>query len=265
MRVHVQGIGTPVRRIGLGPGDSGEILLDAPGVAALMTALKDVETDPSCRIIVVEGIPGMFCGGMEMGFATSADGKDFSDDAHRFARCLAMMRSSERVVISVVDGEAAGGGVGLAAAADICLATQRSTFALPELVLGLLPAVILPVLLERLPPQKVRLLCLSQGIQADDALAWGLVDRLVEDLSELEKSVRSALKHCLRCSPSAVAELKALQAGRGGEDLSEALEAGAGRIAQLMGKEETVRVLRAFLDGETPPWFDRYRPEGTSQ
>ncbi|MFG1691273.1 enoyl-CoA hydratase/isomerase family protein [Gemmatimonadota bacterium] len=265
MRVQVQGTGTPVRRIGLGPGEETEVLIDVQGVAALAAALEDAEKDPSCRVMVVEGTPGVFCSGMDLGFATSATEQELLDQVRGFARCLAMMRSSKRVVISVVDGEAVGGGVGLAAAADVCLATERSSFALPELVLGLVPAVVLPVLLHRVLPQKVRLMCFSAAIRPAEALAWGLVDRVVEGPGELEKAVRSAIKHCLRCSPRAVAELKAVSAG-GGRDLPEALEAGAEHMVRwFLDDEATLRALEGFLDGEALPWFDRYRPEGTSR
>ena len=255
MRVDVHGSGTPVRRIGLAAADSGEILLDAEGVAALNAAMEEAEADPSCRIIVLGGPPGSFCRGLDIDSLTSRESMDFSGEIRSFARCLAMIRASERVVISAVDGEAAGGGVGLAAATDICIATARSTFALPELVLGLLPAIILPILLERLPPQKVRLLCLSNSISSGEALTWGLVDRLIQDPSGLEKSVRAATRHCLHCSPKAIKELKGLQAPWGTGDLDEALEAGAGQLAQLLGEEETLRNLRAFLEGEPMPWF----------
>jgi enoyl-CoA hydratase/carnithine racemase len=262
MRVQVQGTGTPVRRIGLGPGEGTEVLIDVQGVAALAAALEDAEHDPSCRVMVVEGTPGVFCSGMDLAFTTSATQEDLLDQARGFARCLAMMRSSKRVVISAVDGEAVGGGVGLAAAADICLATERSSFALPELVLGLVPAVVLPVLLQRVLPQKVRLMCLSGAIHPAEALAWGLVDRAVKGTGELEKAVRSAIKHCLRCSPRAVAELKAISAGTGG-DLPEALEAGAEHMVRFLDDEATLQALEGFLDGEALPWFERYRPEET--
>ena len=264
MRVKVHGTGTPVRRIGLGPSEGREVLIDVQGVAALAAALEDAEQDPSCRVVVVEGTPGVFCSGMDLSFTTSATQEELLDQARGFARCLAIMRSSQRVVISVVDGEAVGGGVGLAAAADLCLATEHSSFALPELVLGLVPAVVLPVLLYRVLPQKVRLMCFSAAIRPGEALAWGLVDRVVEGPEELEEDVCSAIKHCLRCSPRAVAELKAISAS-GGLDLPEALEAGAEHMVRFLDDEGTLRALDAFLDGETLPWFDRYRPEGTGR
>jgi enoyl-CoA hydratase/carnithine racemase len=267
MRIDVRGSGGAVRRITLGPGrapdgDPTDVLIDAAGAAALLAALDAAESDPRCRIIVLEGRAPVFCRGMDLGWVTSNPEVDLSDGVRRFARCLGGMRSSSRIVISVVDGEVMGGGVGLAAAADLCLATARSTFALPELVLGLLPAVVLPVLHERMSPQKARMLCLSSRISADEARGWGLVDRCVEDPARLERTLRSLIKHCLRCSPRAVAGLKDLQDRTVALGLGEALEAGADRTTGIIADPDATGIIRAFLDGEPPPWFDRYRPEG---
>ena len=269
MIVNVQGSGTAVHRVLLGPGRSpgqkpADVLIDAEGAASLLAAMEEAESDPLCRVIVLEGRHPVFCRGMDLDGVTSNPERDFSEDVHLFARCLAAMLSSSRVVLSVVDGEVAGGGVGLAAAADICVATARSAFALPELVLGLLPAVVLPVLLERMPPQKARMLCLSSGIPADQAHAMGLVDRCVEDPAGLEKTLRSVIKHCLRCSPRAVAGLKDLQGRTRNLGLEEALEAGADRTADMIRDPGTVKVIRAFIGGESMPWFDRYRAKGNA-
>lgn len=253
----------------LGPGraadrEHADVLIDGEGAASLLAAMEDAEADSLCRVIVLEGRSPVFCRGMDLGWVTANPGRDLVEDVRVFARCLAAVCASGRVVISVVDGEAVGGGLGLAAAADICVATARSTFVLPELVLGLLPAVVLPVLLERMTPQKARLLCLTSGISAEQAQGWGLVDRWVEDPARLEKTLRSVIKHCLRCAPRAVAGLKDLQDRTRGLGLEEALDAGAERTAGIMADPGAVQLLRGFLDGESMPWFDRYRPKGNA-
>ncbi len=270
MRVELQGEGTPVRRISLlpsrtGDGKTRDVLLDPAGVSTLLLALKESEEDPRCRILVLEGRHPAFCRGMDLSFFTSLAGVDLAAEVRPFAECLARLCSSARIVLSVVDGEAAGGGVGLAAAADICIATARSTFSLPELVLGLQPGVVLPVLLRRLTLQKTRMLCLTGNIDAGRARDWGLVDRWVEDPEGLEKSLRSVIKHGLRCSPRAVAELKGLPETFRGLDLDQALEKGAETTARLLADGETIDGIRAFLEGESMPWFDRYRPDRRSK
>lgn len=267
MRIDLQGSGTTVRRMILGPSPGrgpDDVVIDAEGAASLLAALEEAEADPRCRIIVLEGRHPVFCRGMDLDGVTSGAGGDPADGVRLFARCLGALRGSHRIVVSVVDGEALGGGVGLAAAADLCVATARSIFALPELVLGLLPAVVLPVLRERMLPQKVRALCLTPAVPADAAREWGLVDRWVEDPARLERAVRAVIKHCLRCSPDAVAGLKDLRGPSGGPSLDEALEDGADRTAGILRDPAALEAIRAFLDGEPLPWFDRYRPQEVS-
>ncbi len=166
------------------------------------------------------------------------------------------------MVIAAVDGAAAGGGVGLVAAADLALATARATFGLPEVTLGLLPAMVFPVLLERLTPQRARMLALSPAVSAEEALALGLVDRVVADAGALQPALRGAIKHALRCNPRRVAELKALGARMAGLPLDEALALGRGRTAEHLGDPEQAQHLRDFLAQGAMPWFARYRPEG---
>lgn len=258
MKVVLTESGSAIKRICLFPGtEEGAILIDAKGVVALKEALEAGEADRACRIIVLEGPQGAFCQGMDLGFIAGEPDQDFTGEIHLFGECLALIRASRKVHICTVDGAAAGGGVGLAAAADIVIATSRASFGLPELVLGLLPAVILPVLQERLTPQKVRLLCLSSSMDAGRALALGLADRLVENPDKLEGALRGVMKQILRCSPGAIAELKSLQDEIEGKSCSDALEIGSRRTARLVNNRETLETLKAFQGGAPLPWFER--------
>src|SRR5438477_5999325 len=102
------------------------------------------------------------------------------------ARYHHAQRSNGKVTLAVVDEQALGGGVGLAAVCDYVLATERATFGLPELLLGLVPATIFPILLERMPPQRARRLALLGHTQnAAQASASGLVDEVVASDPEL--------------------------------------------------------------------------------
>ena len=78
-----------------------------------------------------------------------------------------------------MEGAARGGGVGLAAACDVVVASEDSSFALPELLFGLLPAVALPFLLDRISIQAIRLWALTgHSRSAAEAMADGLVDQI---------------------------------------------------------------------------------------
>lgn len=261
MRTELRTDDSPVWRLRLGPGDSAETAIDPAGTAELNGLLGAAEASPECRVVVLEGAAGSFCKGMDLDYLTRSPGEDFSGGVVAFSRTLSALRSTRKLVVAVVDGPAVGGGVGLAAASDILVASSRASFALPEVVLGLLPAVILPTLLDRMSPQKARAFALSSGVDAARALELGLVDRVVEDPNKLERALRGVIKHALRCHPEAVAGLKRLCGKMAGMELEAALRHGADQTARLVASPETVRSIRDFLEGEQPDWFDRYRPK----
>lgn len=248
-----------VWRLGLRPSvETEQILIDGPGVAGLESALVQVADDERCRVLVLQGEGGAFCQGMDLAFATAE--RDPTPHVTRFASCLERLRQGRPVVLACVDGAALGGGLGVAAAADLVLATERSSFGLPELTLGLLPAVVLPVLLQRVSPQNARALCLSGPVDADRAFALGLADGVVADADALDKALRGAIKHALRCHPGAVAEFKQLCTEVASISLSAGLERGAAQTAAVLADPSRVAPIKAFWDGEPVPWFDRYRP-----
>src|ERR671933_604157 len=64
----------------------------------------------------------------------------------RFAECLVQIRQARVPVIACVAGKVMGGGVGLVAACDMVLATPETSFMLPEVIVGLVPALTVPFL-----------------------------------------------------------------------------------------------------------------------
>jgi enoyl-CoA hydratase/carnithine racemase len=254
-----------VWRIRLEPGESGEVALDGQGIAAIDQLVTDATESARCRVIVLESSSGVFCRGMDLSFVTAHAGEDLSERVLRFAECIIRLRTSDCAVVSLVDGEAIGGGVGLAAAADVVIATSRASFHLPEVVLGLVPAMVLPLLQERMAPQKARWMALSGArLGAREAGKLGLVDEVVENSVQLEHALRAVLKRLLRANPRSVSKIKA-HAGRVARlDLTEAMEAGARRTSQDLLELETIAAIRGFLAGESPPWFERYKPGGRS-
>ena len=249
-----------VWRVGLAPSANETVLIDPEGVQALAAVLDDCVEDPGCRVLLLEGTATSFCEGLAIETVLRLSRTDLEHAVRHFANCLRGLRDARPLVVAAVEGIAAGGGVGLAAAADLVIASAGSSFVLPELTLGLLPAVVLPLLLERLPRQKARLLAVSERLDAAQAHALGLVDRLVEDSAALARALRAVVKHALRLRPDAVAELKRLTAELAPLPLGEALERGAARTTALLADPERKASLRAFLDGEPPPWFARWRP-----
>ncbi len=188
------------------------------------------------RILV--GGDGVFCKGMDL-----AATEDAEPAFAAFTETIAAIRRAPTV--AYVDGDAHGGGCGLAAACDVLLATPRATFALPELLLGLVPGAILPALLDRMPPQKVRRMALTGlSMGAEEACAMGLVDAVVAD----EIEARRVAKTLSRADAKAMTALRNLMdAG-----FDAAVARGARVTRARLADPDTQRKIAEFLDGGAP-------------
>jgi polyketide biosynthesis enoyl-CoA hydratase PksH len=152
----------------------------------LHLALDLAEAEPDCRTMILEGLPGLFCTGMDFQEAAQTDGP--STDAvgiREYMRLLKRFTLSPRIVICRVDGRVMAGGVGLVAAADIVLATDRAQFTLSESLWGLLPCCVLPFLMRRVGYQKAYFLTLTtRTLSAEEAHSVHLVDELTNNLDD---------------------------------------------------------------------------------
>lgn len=181
-----------VHRVSLDRGD-GRNTIDDALVGELGAALDRAEADPRCRIVLLTSAPGVFSTGMnlaaagaEAGGAPESGGAREADGAREaggaFFDLLDRFTRTPRIVVSVVDGTVAGGGVGLVAASDLVYASQASTFALPEALWGLLPCCVLPFLARRVGFQRAYAMTLTtQPLDAPAALACGLADEVRAD------------------------------------------------------------------------------------
>lgn len=155
-------------------------------IQELHQALDWAEATPNARTFVLEGLPGVFCTGLDFHDAAQpADIVTGSDQAAEYFRLLKRLTLSPRIVVCRVDGKVIAGGIGLVAASDIVLATARTEFSLTEALWGLLPCCVLPFLLRRLGYQKAYFLTLTtRTMTAAEALSSHLVDELSENLDD---------------------------------------------------------------------------------
>jgi enoyl-CoA hydratase/carnithine racemase len=226
------------------------VLEDATGEGRLTPALvagwlQQLRSDATARLVVLRGVEGAFCRGLHLELAGT--GEDCGIDA--FRELMAELDGQPRPVIALVDGEAMGGGVGLAAVADLVLATRDARFALPETLMGLIPATVLPYIARRIGPARTRLLALGyRPLSAGEAQQWGLVDELVDDL---EAAMAAHARRLVLADTGAVAAVKALVAEHWLAPAGYA-EAAAARFDRLLHSEATQARLRRFIDGHAP-------------
>ena len=241
--------GELVWRLLLGAGPDGHVGLGPEGIAALSVAVaRAVAAEVRALVIASEGPE--FCAGMDLGAALQTPPAALRQALGRFAACLAHLAEAPPVTIAAVSGAASGGGVGLAAACDLVVASDTATFSLPELRLGLVPAVILPAVEARIGARRARRLALTgEDLPAARAEAWGLVDEVAGDPTA---AVTRRLRGLLRARPQAVAALKRITSAGG--------QGGIAQTASDLEDPEVRAALVALLeDGDAPPWFARLK------
>jgi polyketide biosynthesis enoyl-CoA hydratase PksH len=143
------------------------------------------EKNSQCRIVIVEGQPGIFCSGQDFEEVADQSGGNEPTPAkassNPYLETLKRFTTTSKIVISVVDGQAMAGGVGLAAASDLVIATPRSQFALSEALWGLLPAIVMPFLIRRVGFQVAyRMALTTMPVSALEAYEAHLVDEVSE-------------------------------------------------------------------------------------
>lgn len=232
--------------------------LDGATVRELHTALHDIERDARVRVVVLTGAGASFCAGADIGHMRSmvdANEQQNVDDALLLARCLRTLDELDRPVIARVNGNVFGGGVGLVACADIAIANNAAKFALTEVRLGIVPAVISPYVVAAIGPRQSRRLFLTAApLEAAEACALGLL-HFTADAEQLDTLVAAQIELVLRGGPQAVRAAKKLV--RTVDDARERdtlAEETARLLARLRVSAEGKEGLSAFLERRKPNW-----------
>jgi enoyl-CoA hydratase/carnithine racemase len=164
----------------------------------LLGALRAAEAAPACRVAVLAAEGPVFCTGLDL------SGGDEPDDV--VWELLTALAGSRLVTVAVVEGPAVGGGVGLAAACDFVFAGPEASFRLTELLLGLVPALIMPFVVARTGERRMlRMALLAEPHDAAAAREIGLADEC-EHPWEAVRRLLVALRRMPRAD--AVGELK---------------------------------------------------------
>ncbi|QPF75849.1 enoyl-CoA hydratase/isomerase family protein [Roseateles sp. DAIF2] len=226
-------------------------------IADLAAAFERLTADPAVRLIVLAGSGKAFSAGADLQWmkrASEATQAANVEDARRFATMLQRIAECPKPTLARVQGLALGGGVGLAAACDIALATPDAKFAVSEARFGILPAVIGPYVVNAVGPRQARRLALTASrIPAAEAQTLGLVQEVAEDIdAALERWIAELLLN----GPAAQGEIKALFAQlEVGPITPEVRELTAQTIARVRMTDEAKEGFAAFLAKRPAAWI----------
>jgi methylglutaconyl-CoA hydratase len=187
--------------------------LSARMIAELTEAVQALGADDAVRVVVLAARGRSFCAGGDLGWMQeqmAADAQTRGREAARLAWMLQALNTLPKPLIGRVQGNAFGGGVGMASVCDIAIGADSVLMALTETRLGLIPATIGPYVCARMGEARARRVFMSgRRFDAAEAVDLGLLARAVP-AADLDAAIAVEVAPYLDCAPQAVARAKAL-------------------------------------------------------
>jgi len=215
----------------------------------LLAALRDVERDKNCRVAVITGAGRAFCAGGDVEFMRELqqrrDVETFSKMLRAGGEVVLQIVQMPKPVIASINGVAAGAGCNLALACDYRIASEQAKLGETFVRIGLHPdwggTWLLPRIVGR--SRALELMMTGRMVDANEALAIGMVDRVTPDLaSETQKLARTLAE-----APAAVlADIK--RALNTTEDLRAQLEVEAANQLRAFQSRESAERINAFFE-----------------
>jgi isohexenylglutaconyl-CoA hydratase len=223
-------------------------------VLDILAAFEALRDNRDVRAIVLSGADGTFCAGgdlKEMQALQSGATDNFSGTLDQMLRAI---NEAPQVVIAKIEGSAMGGGFGIVCVADIAIASTEAALGLPEIRLGIVPALISPYVIERVGLTRARELMLT-GRRFDGVVAceYGIVHEAVVP-EELEQRIQLVLDEIKLCSPNALAACKQLIFKVKDKPAKETVDYRTNLLTELRRSADGQEGMQAFREKRPPKW-----------
>ncbi|MEM5521093.1 carnitinyl-CoA dehydratase [Sulfitobacter sp. AS59] len=221
-------------------------------------AFRDFRDNPDLRVAIITGAgPKFFCPGWDLKAAAGGDAVDDDYGVGGFGG-LQELRGMNKPVIAAVNGIACGGGLELALSADMILAADHATFALPEIRSGTVADAASVKLPKRIPYHiAMELLLTGRWFDAAEAKGWGLVNEIVPADQLMDRAWE--LARLLASGPPLVyAAIKEIVRDAEDSKFQDAMNRITGRqletVDRLYASEDQLEGAHAFAEKRDPVW-----------
>lgn len=219
----------------------------------ILTKLTETITalgkDQSVLIIVLKsGGDRTFCAGANFQELISIENKDQGEKFFMgFANVINAMRKCPKFIIGRIQGKVVGGGVGLAASTDYCLATKFAAIKLSELNLGIGPFTVGPAVQRKIGVSAFAQISINCNgfYNTDWAKEKGFYADVFETTEELDKAVQKLAEELTTFNPAAMAEMKKIY-WEGTENWDDLLHERAMTSGRLVLSEFTKKKLEKY-------------------
>ena len=223
----------------------------------LSQAAAAVAADPSVRAIVVWGGGRIFAAGADIKVMVGFGPEEVAVDVGALERACRDLEAVPKPVIAAINGFALGGGCEVALACDRRIAAEDAKLGLPEIRLGIIPGAGGTQRLPRLIglARARDLVMTGRHVEAEEALATGLVDRVVPPGEVHGAALEEARAYAAGPTVAYAAAKRALAASGG--DLAVGLEIERDAFVPLFATRDQEEGMRAFLEKRAPRFEGR--------
>ncbi|WP_250434624.1 enoyl-CoA hydratase/isomerase family protein [Hanstruepera flava] len=218
-------------------------------LAELAQTITEAGTNDAIKVIVLKsGGDRTFCAGASfkelININDDATGKVFFSG---FANVINAMRKCPKFIIGRIQGKTVGGGVGLAASTDYCMATKFAAIKLSELNIGIGPFVVGPAIERKMGLSAMSQIAIDANTfyPAEWAKDKGLFTQVFESTEALDDVVKATAEHLCTYNPEAMQEMKTIF-WKGTEDWDNLLAERAAISGRLVLSEFTKDTLKRF-------------------
>jgi enoyl-CoA hydratase/carnithine racemase len=222
---------------------------------ALRDAFQELVRDPRVRAAVVTGAGRATTGGMQVQVLRELDPASAKALISLVHEAIHAVHEAPFPTICMVNGACLGAGFELAMACDMRVASTAATLGLPEVRVGV-PSVVEAALLPGIvgPGRAAEILLTGEPVSAQQALDWGLVNRVVAP-DELVAATTELVDKILACAPSAIRLQKELIIRWRNTDQRTAVAYGINAFAQAYATPDAREAQQAFIE-KRPPKFE---------
>ena len=226
-------------------------------LTGLEQACDKLANDSAVRVVVLAAEGESFCAGGDLGWFRAQGSMDRASrmaESRRIATALGALAALPQPLIGRVQGNAFGGGVGLACVCDVVVGTDRARFGLTETRLGVIPANIGPYVIARMGAARARQVFMSARVfDAVEAVRLGILSRVVPG-DVLDAAIEAEVTPYLSCAPGAVRDAKRLLNDLSGRVSPQQVDQAIEALADRWETEEAREGLSAFFEKRKPVW-----------
>ncbi len=251
-------------------GNQGWIILNRPerrnSISPKMTfelidAFRKYDEDDDIKVVILTGAGDKsFCAGGDLAPDSSGPQAflDRYESSRKFAELFRIFENYRKPIIGRINGDALGGGFGLAVACDITIVVETARMGTPEINIGLFPYIIMATLMRNTsnPKKLLELMLTGERISAKEAEQYGFVNYIVSP-EQLDQKVDEVIQKLISKSPAILRMGRRAYYTARELEFSKSLEMLSSMLSLNMMAEDLIEGVSAFFQKRKPEWKGR--------